>query len=184
MCSWKPRQDSQSVNIHRLSVCFGRAPAPQCHSKLQRGRHSPAVHPFPPGLGRAGEGGLQSMLSSILGHTVFGTHGFSRLLGSPLGGVSTERPEGCLRRLPAWASLWLRCPSSWALEWDSPYLRVNFGLVAWSLFSPLLLSRSWAEFQKGAGWRPVMPSLIVEFVMRPGGDLHHPSPPDAPLPIL
>lgn len=130
MCSWKPRQDSQSVNIHRLSVCFGRAPAPQCHSKLQQGHqavppgqghHSPAVHPFPPGLGRAGEGGLQSTLSSILGHTVFGTHGFSRLLGSPLGGgVLTERPEECLRRLPGWASLWLRCPFKLGLGVGQP----------------------------------------------------------------
>lgn len=93
----------QPVCKHSSTVCFGRAPAPQCHSKLQQGHlavppeqghHSPAVHPFPPGLGRAGEGGLQSTLSSILGHTMFGTHGFSRLLGSPLGGGLGREARG------------------------------------------------------------------------------------------
>lgn len=75
----------QPVCKHSSTVCFGRAPAPQCHSKLQQGHlavppeqghHSPTVHPFPSGLGRAGEGGLQSMLSSILGHTVLGRTAF------------------------------------------------------------------------------------------------------------
>lgn len=123
----------QPVCKHSLIECVlwkgARASVPQQTPAGPSQPHS--APPFPPGLGRAGEGGLQTPLSSILGHTVFAMHGFSWLLRSPLGGsLGRESP----RWLPGLAPLPLRCPSSWALEWGSPYLRVNLGLSTWSLW--------------------------------------------------
>lgn len=50
--------------------------------------------PFPSVLGRTGEDGLESTLSSVLGHTVFVTHGFSWRLGSPWGGSLGREARG------------------------------------------------------------------------------------------
>lgn len=97
----------QPVCKHSVSMCFGRAPAPRAHSKLQQGRRgcAPAAAPAGPrwtevgGYGRApsrpspapqGQGWGQAdgsfILSSILSGILVATHGFSWLLRGPSGG--------------------------------------------------------------------------------------------------
>lgn len=117
----------QPVCKHSVSVCFGRAPAPRARSKLQQGRRgwAPAAAPdraaldpggwvegcngtprrAPPtpsslqqdqGSGPAQAGGSFT-LRSIPSRILVATHGFSWLLGGPLG--------GCPGREAAWLGI-------------------------------------------------------------------------------
>lgn len=151
----------QPVCKHSVSMCFGRAPAPRAHSKLQQGRRGrPAAAPGsaaptevggwvgaagPPhhaplqprmGAGGGGQAGCSFPLSSILSPILVATHGFSWLLGGPSGG----RPGGEAREAPqaAWlgvspAGASVLPPSSWAAA-GQPQPRVYFGLSAWSFW--------------------------------------------------
>lgn len=65
---------------------------PGCTTRA--GPSQPHSAPLSIRLGQGWGSGLRSTLSSILGHTVFATHGFSWLLGSPLGGGLGREARG------------------------------------------------------------------------------------------
>lgn len=144
----------QPVCKHSVSMCFGRAPAPQCPQQTPAG---PArVHPAAtsrPGprwteAGRcqgpstplssvasgAGQADCSFILSSILSRILVATHGFSWLLGGPSGGCpgreAGDVPEVGHLSGPGASVL---PPSSWA-PGRTAYPRVDFGLSAWSLW--------------------------------------------------
>lgn len=131
----------QPVCKHSLIECVlwkgARASVPQQTPAGPSQPHS--APPFPPGLGRAGEGGFQSLLSSIRGHTVFARHGFSWLLRSPLGGWVGSWQRG-QRSAPEAAATWFgtslaQVPFKLSPGvGTAPYLWVNLGLSARSLW--------------------------------------------------
>lgn len=128
-----------------------------CH--LGRATTAHTVHPFPSVLGRTGEDGLESTLSSVLGHTVSVTHGFSWRLGHPWGGSLGREARGVPEEA-AWLGISLaEVAIKLSLGVGQP-LTCGSTLVSSlgpsGFFSPLLLLRVWAEFQKRASWRPVI----------------------------
>lgn len=141
---------------------------------------APQCTPFPPGLGRAEEGGLQSMLSSIRGHTVFAMHGFSWLLSSPLGGG----PGGEATGVPEAATWFGTSPAHVPFKLGSGVGQPLSAGQPWSQHLVPLVSSvcscscaAGLSFKKRASWRLVMVSLLIEFVMCLGGAFHHLAPP-------
>lgn len=150
----------QPVCKHSVSMCFGRAPAPRAHSKLQQGGQgcAPAAAPGGPptlgpggGDGRAPHGTPSSRASGSAGRAggrqaavglgvrpqprfVCNSWLFlaaPRSLSGPGGGAGK-----CLRPLGWGVSRWpslvsVLPPSSWAPA-GQPRPRVCFGLSAWS----------------------------------------------------
>lgn len=124
----------QPVCKHSVSMCFGRAPAPRAHSKLQQGRPGCTQLPLPSRapLGPASRPSLSSLASGSSGrwpcHSVrssaaclVATHGFSWLLGGPWsgypGGEPREVPEAAFQpQVP------LSCLSGAGPQRDSPTL--------------------------------------------------------------
>lgn len=157
-----------------------------CH--LGRATIAHTVHPFPSVLGRTGEDGLESTLSSVLGHTVFVTHGFSWRLGHPWGGSLGREARGVPEEA-AWLGISL---AEVAIKLS---LGVGQPLPAGQLWShrlvPLVSSVHcvWAEFQERASWRPVILSLIVRVCLAPGRGPPSPrssspfAPPPSPPPL-
>lgn len=146
----------QPVCKHSVSMCFGRAPAPRAHSKLQQGRRgcAPAAAPAGPrwaevgGYGRApsrpspapqGQGWGQAdgsfILSSILSGIWLQLMAFPGCSEVPRVGTLAERPEKC-QRLNGWASLWrggsMPCLLQSGPQAGQPHPRVYFGLSAGS----------------------------------------------------
>lgn len=112
----------QPVCKHSMSMCFGRAPAPRAHSKLQQGwpgcaqlllpgraPPGPASRPSLSGLASgsgvgAGAGRWQCRSVRCSAVRLVATHGFSWLLGGPWGGY----PGGEPREVPE-AAFWPGC---------------------------------------------------------------------------
>lgn len=134
-----------------MSVCFGRAPAPQCRSKLQLGHRSPTVHPLSTGLGQ-GWGRWITDYAELhpRPHCVCNAWLFFGCSVVPWVGILAERARGgylsgsgALQAGP-WSGAAPICGST-LVSAPGPS----------GFFSPLLLLCGWAEFPKRASWRPV-----------------------------